>query len=155
MRFNECFSYIVADNFIGEGNRSTQRKSPTCRKSLTDFITQCCIWSTPLSSEETVLCWCLHMILYTPVTISHFIDHCHNYVFACLNKKSKIYQEFANFCEINLFICFIFLVTIFFFFVVVLLLDFPPYNVDHLDTSVSSFDHYLALSKWYVRHCFI
>jgi hypothetical protein len=29
-------------------------------------------------------------------------------------KKSKIYQEFANFCEISLFICFIFLVIIFF-----------------------------------------
>ena len=28
-------------------------------------------------------------------------------------KKSKIYQEFANFCEISLFICFIFLVIIF------------------------------------------
>ena len=30
-----------------------------------------------------------------------------------------------------------------------------PYNVGHLDTSVSSFDHCLVLSKWYVRHCFI
>jgi hypothetical protein len=29
-------------------------------------------------------------------------------------KKSKIDQEFANFCEISLFICFIFLVIIFF-----------------------------------------
>ena len=28
-------------------------------------------------------------------------------------KNSKIYQEFANFCEISLFICFIFLVIIF------------------------------------------
>jgi hypothetical protein len=69
------------------------------------------LYGTPfLSSEVTVLCWCLHMILYTPVTRSHFIDHCYNYVFACQNKKSKIYQEFANFCLISLFICFIFLV---------------------------------------------
>ena len=30
-----------------------------------------------------------------------------------------------------------------------------PYNVDNLDASVSSFDHCLVLSKWYVRHCFI
>ena len=28
-------------------------------------------------------------------------------------KKSKIYQEFANFCEISLYICFIFLVIMF------------------------------------------
>jgi hypothetical protein len=65
------------------------------------------LYGTPfLSSEVTVLCWCLHMTLYTPVTISNFIDHCHNYVFACLNKKSKIDQEFANCCEISLSIFF-------------------------------------------------
>ena len=32
-------SYIVAVSFIGEGNRSTRREPPTCRKSLTNFIT--------------------------------------------------------------------------------------------------------------------
>ena len=46
-------------------------------------------------------------VIFTSVTISNFIYHCHNYVFACQNKKRKIYQEFANFCEISLFICFI------------------------------------------------
>jgi hypothetical protein len=46
-------------------------------------------------------------VIFTSVTISNFIYHCHNYVFACQNKKSKIYQELANFCEISLFICFI------------------------------------------------
>ena len=30
-------------NFIGGGNRSTQRKPQTCRKSPTNFFTQCCI----------------------------------------------------------------------------------------------------------------
>jgi len=29
----------VAVSFIGGGNRSTRRKPPTCRKSLTNFIT--------------------------------------------------------------------------------------------------------------------
>jgi len=29
----------VADSFIGGGNQSTQRKPPSCRKSLTIFIT--------------------------------------------------------------------------------------------------------------------
>ena len=37
--FNNIFSYIVAVSLIGEGNQSTQRKPPTCRKSLTNFIT--------------------------------------------------------------------------------------------------------------------
>jgi hypothetical protein len=31
--------YIVTVSFIGGGNRNTWRKSPTCRKSLTNFIT--------------------------------------------------------------------------------------------------------------------
>jgi hypothetical protein len=37
--FQQYFSYFVAVNFIGGGNRSTRRKTPTCRKSLTNFIT--------------------------------------------------------------------------------------------------------------------
>jgi len=42
MVFNATFfqQYL---SFIGGGIRSTRRKSPTCRKSLTNFITQCCI----------------------------------------------------------------------------------------------------------------
>jgi hypothetical protein len=32
---NATFSYIVAVNFVGGGKQSTQRKPPTCRKSLT------------------------------------------------------------------------------------------------------------------------
>jgi hypothetical protein len=39
----QYFSYIVAVNFIGGGNQSTQRKPLTCRKPLTNFITKCCI----------------------------------------------------------------------------------------------------------------
>jgi hypothetical protein len=33
------FCYIVAVSFIGGGKQNTQRKPPTCRKSLTNFIT--------------------------------------------------------------------------------------------------------------------
>ena len=33
--FQQYFSYIMAVSFIGGGNRGTQRKPPTCRKSLT------------------------------------------------------------------------------------------------------------------------
>jgi len=37
------FNYIVAISFIGGGNRSTQRKPPTCHKLLINLITLCCI----------------------------------------------------------------------------------------------------------------
>ena len=36
------FTYIMAVSFIDGGNRSTRGKPPTCRKSLTNFITKCC-----------------------------------------------------------------------------------------------------------------
>jgi hypothetical protein len=41
--FQQYFSYIVVVSFIGVGNLSTRRKPMTCRKSLTNFITQRCI----------------------------------------------------------------------------------------------------------------
>jgi hypothetical protein len=37
--FQQYFRYIVAVSFFLGGNRSTRRKPPTCRKSLTNFIT--------------------------------------------------------------------------------------------------------------------
>ena len=37
--FQQYFCYIVAVSVIGGGNRSTWRKPPTCRKSLTILIT--------------------------------------------------------------------------------------------------------------------
>jgi len=39
LAMQQYFSYIVAVSFIGGGNQSTQRKPPTYRKSLTNFIT--------------------------------------------------------------------------------------------------------------------
>jgi hypothetical protein len=39
MVFNATFNNIKAVSFIGGGNQSTQRKSPNCSKSLTNFIT--------------------------------------------------------------------------------------------------------------------
>jgi hypothetical protein len=42
--FQQYISSIVAVSFIGAGN---QRKPQTCRKSLTNFITSCCIEHTP------------------------------------------------------------------------------------------------------------
>ena len=44
--FQQYFRYIMAVSFIGGGNRSLRRKPSPCRKSLTNFITQCCIEHT-------------------------------------------------------------------------------------------------------------
>jgi hypothetical protein len=41
--FQQYFSYIVVVSFIDGGNLSTPRKPQTCRKSLSNFITKCCI----------------------------------------------------------------------------------------------------------------
>jgi hypothetical protein len=51
VRFQQYFSYIEAVSFIGLGNRSTQKKPPTCRKSLTNFIAYCCIEYTSPSAR--------------------------------------------------------------------------------------------------------
>jgi len=37
MPLSTTFHYIVAASFIGGGNRSPQRKLPTCHKSLTNY----------------------------------------------------------------------------------------------------------------------
>ena len=39
MHCQQYFNYILAVSFIGGGNRNTQRKPPTYRKSLKNFIT--------------------------------------------------------------------------------------------------------------------
>ena len=56
MVFNTTFnnvSVIVVVSFIGEGNRSTWRKPPTCHKSLTNFIILSCIeYSSPSAGLE-------------------------------------------------------------------------------------------------------
>ena len=50
MVFNATFNNISVISWrsiiIGGGNRSTRRKPSTCRKSLTNFITYCCIEHT-------------------------------------------------------------------------------------------------------------
>ena len=53
MVLTATFSYIVAVSFIAGGNRCTRRNPPTCRKSLTSFITYCCIGSLRLSGNRT------------------------------------------------------------------------------------------------------
>ena len=37
--FQQYFTYIVTASFIGGGNQNKRREPPTCRKSLTNFIT--------------------------------------------------------------------------------------------------------------------
>ena len=56
--FNNILSYIVAICFIDGGNRSTWRKPPTCRKSLTNFITYCFIeYTSPRADSNSQLQW--------------------------------------------------------------------------------------------------
>ena len=45
------FQLYFGGNFIGGGNRSTQREPPTCRKSLTNFISHNVVSSTPRMSK--------------------------------------------------------------------------------------------------------
>ena len=53
MPLSTIFQYIVADSFIGGGNRSTRRKSLTCLNSLTNFITWYCIkYTSPWAGFE-------------------------------------------------------------------------------------------------------
>ena len=52
MMLSATFSYIVAVSFIAGGNRCTRRNPPTCRKSLTNFITYCYIGKLRLSGNR-------------------------------------------------------------------------------------------------------
>jgi len=50
MPLTTIFQLYRGISFIGGGNRSAWRKPLTCRKSLTNFTTYCCIEN--ISSEE-------------------------------------------------------------------------------------------------------
>jgi hypothetical protein len=53
VHFQQYFSYIVVVSFIDGGNRSTWTKQQTCRKSLTNCITKCCIeFTSPLMVKQ-------------------------------------------------------------------------------------------------------
>ena len=54
--FNNISVIWVSVSFIGGVNRSTLRKSPPCRKSLTNLITQCCIkYTSPWRESNSQL----------------------------------------------------------------------------------------------------
>ena len=50
--FQQYFSYIVT---ASGGNRSTRRKSPTCRRSRTNFIIYCCTPRPGRDSSSVVI----------------------------------------------------------------------------------------------------
>jgi hypothetical protein len=58
-RFLTLFQLYRGVSFIGGGNRSTRRKPPTCRKSLTNFITFV-FWNY----SDSVLFFVIHQILF-------------------------------------------------------------------------------------------
>ena len=54
--FQQYFKYITEVIFLGGGNRSTQRKPLTHHKSLTNFITKCCIeYTSPWAVFELTM----------------------------------------------------------------------------------------------------
>jgi len=55
--FQQYFRYIVAVSFIGGGNWRTGIKPPTCRKSLTNFITQYCTPRPDRDSNSQLQWW--------------------------------------------------------------------------------------------------
>ena len=62
--FQQYFSYIVAVNFIGGGNRRTRRKPPTCRESLTNYhkILYTSPWSRfKLTTSVVIGTNCIHV----------------------------------------------------------------------------------------------
>jgi hypothetical protein len=51
--FSTIFQLYRVGQFNGGWNRGTRRKPPTCRKSLTNFITLCCIeYTSPWSGRR-------------------------------------------------------------------------------------------------------
>jgi hypothetical protein len=53
MPLSTIFQLYHGGEFISGGNRSTWGKPPTCRKLLTNFITQCCIeYTSPWAGLE-------------------------------------------------------------------------------------------------------
>ena len=51
--FQQYFSYIVAVSFIGGGNQSSWRKQPSCSKSLTNYISDNVVSSTPHHERDS------------------------------------------------------------------------------------------------------
>ena len=72
MVLNATFSYIVAVSFIGGGNRSIRRKQPTCNKSLTNFITYCCIECIPDTYWQSTWRYKFLSIVLSPIN-THII----------------------------------------------------------------------------------
>ena len=79
MVFQQYFRYIVADSFIGGGNQSTQRKPSTCRKSLVNLITQCCIkYTSPERYSNSQRQWIFGMqdqLYYESTTVITVTNH--------------------------------------------------------------------------------
>ena len=66
--------YIVVVKFIGGGNRSTRRKRPTCRKSLTNFTTWCSIeYTLPWTGfKRTGSCQSHYHMIMNTTAHNHF-----------------------------------------------------------------------------------
>jgi glutaredoxin-related protein len=85
---------IVAVTFIGGGNRSTSRKPPPCRMSLTNFITKCCIeYTSPLAGFNLTTLVVIHhnpnpQLLYGG-SLMNIIKFSHTLLLSGLKKYSN------------------------------------------------------------------
>jgi hypothetical protein len=72
--FQQYFSYIMVVSFFVGGNWSTWRKPLTCRKSLTIFITWCCIeYTSPWMGFEHTTLVVIFNILHSEDLVNLFI----------------------------------------------------------------------------------
>ena len=97
--------YIMAVSFIGGGNRSTRRKSPTCRKSQTNFITYL-VWdhrqveihdglnlhNKDIKAVEQVIMTKMRLLYFYKNTFFFFIFHRRNFFIEWLILSCQLYN---------------------------------------------------------------
>ena len=120
----------MAVSLIGEGNRNTRRKPLTCRKSLTNFITLCCIILCHIQFKLYLPTYARSQIptykLCLIVIRSKYATHIHHVFKNCLLRCARfaIYYtlahsmfhrllKFAFFVLLYVFFCFFLFVFIF------------------------------------------
>ena len=80
--------------FIGGWNQNTRRKSPTCRNSLTHFITYCCIeYTSPWTGSELTTGSKSNNNAITATTTHIFVKEHHFYCCSTFPSHSQVFNE--------------------------------------------------------------
>ena len=98
--FQQYFSYIIAVSFIGGGNMRTRRKPPNCRRSLTNFITKCCI-PRPDRDSNSQHQWWKAPISLVAVNSTTIRSRPRRYLFISYRVVSNTYCILFLFCFIH------------------------------------------------------